>query len=80
MTYHKLCSLSFVRFSLGVRARTGPALIISHFLSRKRGVLARAALLQELYLRSTREPEGSRISVDRKIFDLEDSLVLLEVN
>jgi len=80
VTHHWFHSLTFLRLSLGAGARTGPALAIIRLLSRERGVLARAALPQELDLRGTREPKGSSISVDRKIFDLEDSFVLLEVD
>ena len=81
MTYRGFYTFSFAR--LGLRAGAGCTLIviiIIHFLNRERSILARAPLPQELYFWSTREPKGSRISVNGKIFDFEDSLVLLEVD
>ena len=78
MAYHRCYFVPLVWPDLGTRV--GPALVITGFLSHKRGVLARGALPQEFDLRSTREPKGSRISVDRKIPNLEDGLILLEVD
>jgi len=77
VTYHKLCLL--VRPNLRAGARVTPVVVIRP-LSCKRGVLSCAALLQEFDLWSAREPKGSRISIDREDFHLEDALVLLEVD
>ena len=77
MTYRRFYLL-FVRPNLRAGVRVAPVVI--HFPNCKRGILSRATLLQEFDLWSTREPKGSRISIDREILYLENTLVLLEVD